>query len=103
MNAEVKKGIRDSWAVGLGMVPLGIAFGVLIVQTGFDWWWAPIFSFVIYAGSMEFLAITMVTGGTGVLTSLVTGFMVNFRHIFYGLSFPRENIQSTAGPIPLTQ
>lgn len=97
MNAEVKKGIRDSCAVGLGMVPLGIAFGVLMVQTGFDWWWAPIFSFVIYAGSMEFLAITMVTGGTGVLTSLVTGFMVNFRHIFYGLSFPRENIQSTAG------
>ena len=72
----------------MGLVPLGLAFGVLIIQTGFDWWWAPIFSIVIYAGSMEFLAISMVTSGVGPVSAALTGFMVNFRHIFYGLSFP---------------
>ena len=83
--------------IAVGVVPLGLAFGVLMVQTGFDWWWTPIFSIVIYAGSMEFLAISMVTGGATAVASLVTGFMVNFRHIFYGLTFPRHRIHSRLG------
>lgn len=86
--------ISDSWAVGLGLVPLGLAFGVLITQSGFSWWWAPIFSIVIYAGSMEFLAIGMVTAGIGLVPAAITAFMVNFRHIFYGLTFPRHKIRS---------
>ncbi|MDK8808314.1 AzlC family ABC transporter permease [Corynebacterium striatum] len=97
MREEILKGLKDTWAVAVGLVPLGLAFGILIVQTGFAWWWAPIFSVVIYAGSMEFLAISMVTGGTSAITSLVTAFMVNFRHIFYGLTFPRDNIKSFLG------
>lgn len=80
--------------IAVGVVPLGLAFGVLMVQTGFDWWWTPIFSIVIYAGSMEFLAISMVTGGVTPAVAAVTGFMVNFRHIFYGLTFPRDEIRN---------
>ncbi|NMF32773.1 AzlC family ABC transporter permease [Corynebacterium ammoniagenes] len=94
---EIKKGIKDSWAVGIGLVPLGLAFGLLMVQTGFDWWWTPIFSIVVYAGSMEFLAIPMVLQGTSVAASVITGFMVNFRHLFYGLTFPRHRVHSAAG------
>ena len=97
MREEILKGLKDTAPVALGLVPLGLAFGILIVQTGYDWWWAPIFSTVIYAGSMEFLAINMVTAGTSAIASLVTGFMVNFRHIFYGLTFPRDNIHSRLG------
>ncbi|MDD7585420.1 MAG: AzlC family ABC transporter permease [Corynebacterium glucuronolyticum] len=82
------------WPVGLGLIPLGLAFGVLIVQSGFSWWWAPIFSFVIYAGSVEYLAISMVTSGMGPLTAMFTGGMINFRHIFYGITFPRHKIRS---------
>ncbi|MDY3127292.1 MAG: AzlC family ABC transporter permease [Corynebacterium sp.] len=93
-STEVAKGFRDTWAVALGLVPLGLAFGVLVVQTGFDWWWAPVFSLLIYAGSTEFLALAMITSGTSALAAAVTGFMVNFRHIFYGLTFPRHRISS---------
>ena len=83
--------------IAVGVVPLGLAVGVLMVQTGFDWWWTPIFSIVIYAGSMEFLAISMVTGGVTPAVAAVTGFMVNFRHIFYGLTFPRDEIRNRFG------
>lgn len=94
---EIKKGLKDSWAVALGLIPLGLAFGLLMVQTGFSWWWTPIFSIVVYAGSMEFLAIAMVLQGTSVTASVLTGFMVNFRHLFYGLTFPRHRIESQVG------
>ena len=97
MREEIHKGIKDTWAAALGLIPLGLAFGLLMVQSGFSWWWTPIFSIVIYAGSMEFLAISMVTGGVSALSSLLTGFMVNFRHIFYGLTSPRKRINSPVG------
>ncbi len=87
-TTQIRAGVADSWAVGLGLVPLGLAFGVVLTQGGFDWWWAPIFSTVIYAGSMEFLAVGLVTAVTPFASVAVATLLVNFRHVFYGLSFP---------------
>ncbi|MEE2058662.1 AzlC family ABC transporter permease [Rhodococcus artemisiae] len=88
----VRAGIADSWAVGLGLIPLGLAFGVVLTQGGFDWWWAPIFSIVIYAGSMEFLAIGLISAVTPFASIAAATLLVNFRHVFYGLSFPLRSI-----------
>ncbi|HET8993238.1 MAG TPA: AzlC family ABC transporter permease [Rhodococcus sp. (in: high G+C Gram-positive bacteria)] len=93
----VRAGIADSWAVGLGLIPLGLAFGVVLTQGGFDWWWAPIFSIVIYAGSMEFLAIGLVSAVTPFASIAAATLLVNFRHVFYGLSFPLHSIRSRIG------
>ena len=97
MREDISQGLRDTWAAAIGLIPLGLAFGLLMVQSGFSWWWTPIFSIVIYAGSMEFLAVQLVSAGVGPLSAAVTGFMVNFRHIFYGLTFPRHRISSSLG------
>lgn len=93
----IRGGIAEAWPVAIGLVPLGLAFGVLVTQTGFAWWWTPVFSILVYAGSMEFLAIGLVMAHTGLLGSAVTAFMVNFRHIFYGLTFPRDVIDARPG------
>lgn len=94
---DIAAGIRQTLPVGMGLVPLGLAFGLLVAQTGFAWWWAPIFSVVVYAGSMEFLAVGLVMAHTGLIGSAVTAFMVNFRHVFYGLTFPRHLVRSRLG------
>ena len=96
-RAEIRKGLADAAPVGLGLIPLGLAFGVLITQAGFDWWWAPVFSVVIYAGSMEFLAIGLLGAVTPLYSLAAATFLVNFRHVFYGLSFPIESIRSRPG------
>ena len=96
-RAEIRKGLADAAPVGLGLIPLGLAFGVLITQAGFDWWWAPIFSIIIYAGSMEFLAIGLLAAATPLYSLAATTFLVNFRHVFYGLSFPIDSIRSRPG------
>lgn len=88
---------REAWPVALGMVPLGLAFGLLLTQLGFAWWWAPIFSFVIYAGSMEFLALTLVTGGVGPVSAALYGLLVNFRHVFYALNYPLDKVRGWLG------
>lgn len=96
-RGEVAKAARDTVAVGMGYLPLGAAFGVLLATSGLAWWWAPVFSVLIYAGSMEFLAIGLVTGGVGLAQVAATTFFVNFRHVFYGLSFPLLKVRSAAG------
>lgn len=83
-------GLRDGLPVALGLFPMGIAFGLLATQLGFSWWWVPIFSIVIYAGSMEFLALTMVTGAVGPISAAVYTLLVNFRHVFYGINYPNK-------------
>lgn len=97
MGKEVRAGINDVWPVAISLVPLGVAFGLLITQVGFSWWWAPIFSIAIYAGSMEFLAISLVTGGVGPLSAALYALLVNFRHLFYALNYPIDRVKSTLG------
>jgi 4-azaleucine resistance transporter AzlC len=95
-RAEFTAGVRDAWTVALGLLPMGLAFGLLMSQTGFAWWWTPVCSIVIYAGSMEFLAVSLVTAGIAPLSAMLYGFLVNFRHIFYGLSYPMKALRSPA-------
>jgi 4-azaleucine resistance transporter AzlC len=79
--------------VGLGLFPLGIGFGVLITHAGLPWWWAPIFTGLIYAGSLEFLLIPMALAATPLLAVAATALVVNSRHVFYDLSFPLHRVR----------
>lgn len=97
LTADVTAGVRDAVGVGMGYLPLGAAFGIVLVTAGLSWWWAPVFSVVVYAGSMEFLVVGLVTGGASLATAATTAFFVNFRHVFYGLSFPLQLVRSRLG------
>lgn len=83
----------DSAPVGLGMVPLGLAFGVLVTQSGLSWWWASAFSGLIYAGSFEFLLVGLVAAVAPLATVALTALLVNIRHVFYTLSFPLQRVR----------
>ncbi|MFE7311988.1 AzlC family ABC transporter permease [Streptomyces sp. NPDC057555] len=79
--------------MGLALVPLGLAFGVLVTHSGLAWWWAAAFTTFIYAGSFEFLLIGLVTTVAPLATVALTAFLVNIRHVFYTLSFPLHRVQ----------
>lgn len=87
-SAEIQAGIKDSLSVGLGIFPLGIGLGFLVVQTGLPWWVAPALSIGIFAGSVEFMMVGLLASVSSLLTIAVTVFAVNFRHVFYAFSFP---------------
>ena len=54
-RSEIRTGLKLSVAAGMGMFPIGVAFGLLVVQYGFPWWVAPAFSLFLFAGSTELL------------------------------------------------
>lgn len=72
--------------VMMGYFPLGIVFGFLIVQAGAVWWLAPLMSLLVFAGAAQFLAIALLTAGASVPEIALACFIVNLRHIFYGIS-----------------
>lgn len=72
--------------VMFGYLPLGAAFGILFMQLGHPWWGALLMSLFIYAGAGQFLAVALLANQAGLLEVAVATFMLNSRHLFYGLS-----------------
>ncbi|WP_051158798.1 AzlC family ABC transporter permease [Tsukamurella sp. 1534] len=82
--------------VWLGLFVLGIGFGVVVTSHGLPWWLAPIISGVVFAGSVEFLLAGMLATATPLAAIAVTTFLVNARHLFYGLTFPLHLVHGRA-------
>ena len=92
-RAEAAKGARDSLGVGIAIFPLGIALGILVAQAGLPLWVAPALSIAIFAGSVELLLVGMLATAAPLITIAVTVFALNFRHVFYALSFPLSRVR----------
>ena len=69
-----------------GYLILGFGFGIIIKSSGFTIGLAAAMSTLIYAGSMQYVAIGLMTGGASLVTTALTTLMVNIRHLFYGIS-----------------
>lgn len=82
----VRTAFLDTVPVMAGYVFLGFGFGILLNESGYGALWSLAMSLFIYAGSMQYVAISLISGGTGLLTVALTTLMVNARHLFYGIS-----------------
>lgn len=69
-----------------GFLCLGLAYGVLMQTKGYGPLWSVLMSAVAFGGSMQFVAITLLTTVFDPLQAFLLSVMVNARHIFYGLS-----------------
>ena len=91
----LKKAFLATIPVMAGYIVLGIGFGMLLQTRGYGVLWALFMSLFIYAGSMQYVAIDLLTGGVSLLTAALTTVAVNARHLFYGISmvdkYKREN------------
>lgn len=84
--SEVSFAFMQTVPVMLGYLCLGIAFGLMLQDAGYHFLWAFFCSVFIYAGSMQFVLVTLLTGGVSFIYAAVMTFFINGRQIFYGLS-----------------
>lgn len=82
----IKQAFYKSIPVMAGYVFLGIGFGILIRNAGYGLPAAAAMSILIYAGSMQYVGVGLLTGGATMLTTAITTVMVNARHLFYSIS-----------------
>ncbi len=87
MKQAIKTAFPVTIPVLLGYLSIGIAFGLLFENAGYNFIWAFFTSLIVYAGAMQFIAVSFFYGGIGLIQIAIMTLIVNFRHIFYGLSF----------------
>lgn len=85
-HSLVKTAFVKSLPVMAGYIVLGIGFGILLNEAGFGPVWALLMSLLVFAGSMQFVGVSLISGGASVLVTAMTTLMVNARHIFYSVS-----------------
>lgn len=89
-TSEYKKAFlpafKNTLPVLAGFIPLGMAYGVLMQTKGYGVLWSTLMSAIAFCGSMQFVAITLLTVVFNPIEAFLMSVMVNARHLFYGIS-----------------
>ncbi|MBE6556493.1 MAG: branched-chain amino acid transporter AzlC [Ruminococcaceae bacterium] len=86
MKQTFKAACIDTLPVLTGYLVLGFGFGMILRSAGYGILLAFLMSLLIYAGSMQYVAVGLLSGGASLITVALTTLMVNARHLFYGIS-----------------
>lgn len=95
---------RQTWAAAfrctvpvlIGYLAIGIAFGLMLEAIGYNFIWAFFMSLLVYAGSGQYLGVSLLDLGAALSEVAVLTLLLNFRHIVYGLSM-LEKFQTIHG------
>ena len=86
LNKLAKEAFISTLPVLTGYLVLGIGFGIIIKTNGYSTFLAFMMSLTIYAGSMQYVSISLLASSASLITVALTTLMVNARHLFYGIS-----------------
>lgn len=65
---------------------LGLTYGIYMNVSGFSFWYPMVMSFLIFGGSLEFIAVSLLLGAFHPLQAFTMTLMIQARHLFYGIS-----------------
>jgi 4-azaleucine resistance transporter AzlC len=89
-RAYIKKamiqGLLAVWPICLGYIPIGLAFGVLAQKAGLHPYEIGLMSLLVFAGSSQFIAVSMLSAGATAASIIITTFAVNLRHLLMSSS-----------------
>lgn len=89
-TAALRAAFPHTIPVLTGYLVLGAAYGILMDSKGFGLFWILLASIFVYAGSMQFVAVTLLTAGFDPIGAFLMTLAVNARHIFYGISMLKQ-------------
>lgn len=78
------KGLGSSISIAAGYVPIAFSFGLAALNAGLSPTATLLISIVVFAGASQFVLISLLSSGVGLLTALPTVLLMNARHLFYG-------------------
>ncbi|MGN0136798.1 AzlC family ABC transporter permease [Anaerotignum sp.] len=87
MAKTLRYAIKQSFPIFISFIPVGLAYGVLMQNAGYNFIWAGACSLFVMAGSLQYLMVSFFAGGVSLATVAIMALLLNSRHIFYGLSF----------------
>ncbi len=82
-KGEFIAGVKATFPLVVGAIPFGIIFGAVASTSTLSAAGAQGMSLIVFAGSSQFIAITLLSGGAGILLIVFTTLIVNLRHMLY--------------------
>ncbi len=82
--AILKTAAAASLPVLAGYLFLSIAYGMLMRGIGYGPFWTTVMSILVYGGSIQMIAVSLLTSPYSPLNAFILSVIVNARHIFYG-------------------
>lgn len=79
--------LRTTYTIGISWIPVAVAFGLIVRESGVPFYWAGLSCFFCPCGSLQMLIFSFLMTNVSIGTVLAASFAVGFRHLFYGLSF----------------
>ena len=79
-------GVKTAWPICLGYVPIGLAFGILAQKAGLRPSEIGFMSLLVFAGSAQFIAVSMVGSGAAIFPIIITTLTINLRHLLMSSS-----------------
>jgi 4-azaleucine resistance transporter AzlC len=79
-KSALNRGVVAAWPICLGYAPIGLAFGVLAQKAGLSPLDIGLMSVIVFAGSSQFIAVSMLAAGASMVSIVATAFIVNLRH-----------------------
>ena len=86
INDTIVQGLGAAWPICLGYIPIGLAFGVLAQKAGMNPLEIALMSILVFAGSSQFIAVSMLSAGASAVAIILTTFAVNLRHLLMSSS-----------------
>jgi 4-azaleucine resistance transporter AzlC len=83
-------GFRAMSPLWLGVVPFGLAYAVLARDAGLSLVETQSLSVLVFAGSAQVSAVGLFATGAAAAEIVLTTFLLNVRHVLYGLSLGRR-------------
>lgn len=90
MNRELKYALGKTIPIMFSYLFLSMAFGIMMNQAGFSFYWAYLVSLTVYTGAFQFVIVSFLSAGAGIATIALTALAMNCRHMFYGVTFLKE-------------
>jgi 4-azaleucine resistance transporter AzlC len=81
-----EQGAQAAWPICIGYFPIGLALGVLAQKAGLAPLEIGLMSLLVFAGSAQFIAVSMLTSGAAATSIVVTTLLVNLRHVLMSSS-----------------
>ncbi|MBZ5750758.1 AzlC family ABC transporter permease [Metabacillus rhizolycopersici] len=90
------QGIQSGISIAIGYLPVALTFGLLAKSTGLVFSETVLMSLIVYAGAAQYISLSLIAVGTGVIEIIFTTFIVNIRHFLLSASL-NEKVEDDSG------
>ena len=90
-KAQIRKNaFLKSIPIMCSYIFVSMAYGIMMENAGFDWYYSLFVSLTVYTGAFQFVLITFLSGGASIVTIALTALLMNSRQTFYSLTFLKD-------------